>query len=321
MSERNDLPRTPHFVLPGCTRARRHTGRSPDPAGRPRPSPPPCPASPPASSPEEEARERIAALEREARAARQRAPGAPCSSTRSACSGRTRSRTRATPPWPSRTPTSSRRGSSPTSAPRAASSPTWATGRWCVQLLDAELGATEDAARPRRPALREGHAARGAAVARGGRRRRLPPVPGARAPGRRAAHPARGHLRRAQRLRRARRGVPAAGRRAGDARRCAPTTSPPRAWCSRSASSSPTRPPRCFREAFALDRTDLLLLTALKRVAEREGRAEELLEVARRRGRGARAPRRAPPASSCARCTSGSGARRRRWPRCSPPAA
>ncbi len=35
----------------------------------------------------------------------------------------------------------------------------------------------------------------------------------------------------------------------------------------------------CFREAFALDRTDLLLLNALKRVAVREGRAEELLEV------------------------------------------
>jgi len=35
----------------------------------------------------------------------------------------------------------------------------------------------------------------------------------------------------------------------------------------------------CFREAFALDRTDLMLLNALKRVAVREGRAEELLEV------------------------------------------
>jgi tetratricopeptide (TPR) repeat protein len=35
----------------------------------------------------------------------------------------------------------------------------------------------------------------------------------------------------------------------------------------------------CFREAFTVDRTDLLLLNALKRVAVREGRAEELLEV------------------------------------------
>jgi tetratricopeptide (TPR) repeat protein len=35
----------------------------------------------------------------------------------------------------------------------------------------------------------------------------------------------------------------------------------------------------CFREAFAMDREDLLLLNALKRVALREGRAEELLEV------------------------------------------
>jgi tetratricopeptide (TPR) repeat protein len=33
----------------------------------------------------------------------------------------------------------------------------------------------------------------------------------------------------------------------------------------------------CFREAFALDRSDLLLLTAIKRVAEREGRTDELL--------------------------------------------
>jgi len=33
----------------------------------------------------------------------------------------------------------------------------------------------------------------------------------------------------------------------------------------------------CFREAFALDRSDLLLLTAMKRVAEREGRTDELL--------------------------------------------
>jgi tetratricopeptide (TPR) repeat protein len=33
----------------------------------------------------------------------------------------------------------------------------------------------------------------------------------------------------------------------------------------------------CFREAFAIDRTDLLLLAAMKRIAEREGRTEELL--------------------------------------------
>jgi cellulose synthase operon protein C len=33
----------------------------------------------------------------------------------------------------------------------------------------------------------------------------------------------------------------------------------------------------CFREAFSLDRSDLLLLAAMKRVAEREGRADELL--------------------------------------------
>ncbi len=41
----------------------------------------------------------------------------------------------------------------------------------------------------------------------------------------------------------------------------------------------PSEAAACFRQAFTLDRTDLLLLNALKRVALREGRAEELLEV------------------------------------------
>ncbi|HYO56163.1 Adventurous gliding motility protein K, partial [Archangium sp.] len=41
----------------------------------------------------------------------------------------------------------------------------------------------------------------------------------------------------------------------------------------------PDQAAACFREAFTLDRADLLLLNALKRVALREGRAEELLEV------------------------------------------
>ncbi|WNG46847.1 tetratricopeptide repeat protein [Archangium minus] len=41
----------------------------------------------------------------------------------------------------------------------------------------------------------------------------------------------------------------------------------------------PEQAAACFREAFTLDREDLLLLNALKRVALREGRAEELLEV------------------------------------------
>ncbi|HZH18229.1 MAG TPA: Adventurous gliding motility protein K, partial [Archangium sp.] len=41
----------------------------------------------------------------------------------------------------------------------------------------------------------------------------------------------------------------------------------------------PSEAASCFRQAFTLDRTDLLLLNALKRVALREGRAEELLEV------------------------------------------
>ncbi|PTL76885.1 tetratricopeptide repeat protein [Vitiosangium sp. GDMCC 1.1324] len=41
----------------------------------------------------------------------------------------------------------------------------------------------------------------------------------------------------------------------------------------------PDQSAACFRDAFALDREDLLLLNALKRVAVREGRAEELLEV------------------------------------------
>lgn len=41
----------------------------------------------------------------------------------------------------------------------------------------------------------------------------------------------------------------------------------------------PDQAAACFRDAFAQDRSDPLLLNALKRVAVREGRAEELLEV------------------------------------------
>ncbi len=237
MSEQNDLTRTSS------------SASIPAPAGTPaRPTTEVLAqnvsALPVATPPEDEARERLAALEREARAlvpAIRRPP--PCSSTRSACSGRRRSRTRATRPSPSRTPTSWRRASSRTSAPRAASSRTWATGRWSSSCSTRSWRGTEEPRQKATLLFEKATILEERLVARGGRQGRLAAVPGAEAHRGRPAHPARGPLRGAQRLRVAGRGVPAARRHAGAPRRCARTTSPPRAWCSRSASSSARPPP------------------------------------------------------------------------------
>ena len=148
-----------------------------------------------------------------------------------------------------------------------------------VQLLDAELAATEDAAPAGRAALREG-----APSSRSGcRARRTPRPPTAQCLELKptdvaAAHPARGAstprssdyaaLVEVYRLL-------AAALEDAAAARALPHRRGPR--CSRSASSSREDAAACFREAFALDRTDPLLLAAMKRVAEREGRTDELL--------------------------------------------
>ena len=148
MSEQRDLPRTLPSAIPALT----------------------APMTPDSIAPsEQEARSRIAALEREARAHGRRRPPRRCCSTRWGCCGRS----------PLKHPRNAAVAyqSAFKLAPRflanirAARRLFAEVGNWVmvVQLIDAELAATDARAGPRRPAVREGPGARAAALPRGRR--------------------------------------------------------------------------------------------------------------------------------------------------------